>query len=186
MEAIDFADGEYIVELGDEADCLFLVLSGEVVCHREGADGGGEGKELLRLGPGEIFGESALGDSDTPHQRLANVVAVGATRVGCLKVVDFSACLGSLTETISRNFNRKVMGGVSLLDPLTEVEKDGVLEALQEVSFDEGVNVITQGSVGTNFYIIKSGSVQVGSVRDRLRPLTSYLSPCNDHLVPTS
>lgn len=44
MTAVDYADGEYIVEIGHAADTLFLVLSGEVVCHRKGGD-----DELLRL-----------------------------------------------------------------------------------------------------------------------------------------
>jgi hypothetical protein len=52
MTTADVEDGEYIVEIGDAADVLFLVLMGEVVCHREGGD-----KELLRLSQGQFFGE---------------------------------------------------------------------------------------------------------------------------------
>merc|ERR1711871_1684119 len=73
MEMLDMNDGEYIVHLSKKADSLFLILSGEVVCHREGGD-----KELVRLKQGDFFGESAIGPSSASKQRQANVVAVGA------------------------------------------------------------------------------------------------------------
>ena len=49
---MEVEDGEYIVEMGEEAESLFLVLSGEVTCHRDGGD-----KELIRLKEGDFFGE---------------------------------------------------------------------------------------------------------------------------------
>ena len=68
----EFEDGEYIVEVGAKADTLYLILSGEVVCHRDGGE-----KELLRLAQGDFFGESAISEKEEDRQRLANVVAVG-------------------------------------------------------------------------------------------------------------
>ena len=81
--------GEYIVEIGDAAECLFLVLADEVVCHRSGGD-----EELMRLKQGDFFGESCLKETDEERQRLANVVAVGKVRVGCLKSSDFKEVCG--------------------------------------------------------------------------------------------
>ena len=34
MTVVDVEDGEYIVEIGDQADCIFVVLTGEVCTHR--------------------------------------------------------------------------------------------------------------------------------------------------------
>ena len=151
-----FSDGEYILEVGATADALFLLLAGEVVCHREGGD-----KELLRLRPGAFFGESAL--SGVEAKRLANVVAVGEVRVAKLKTKDLQQMVGSsgVDVLLQRNFNRKVLDSVEMLALLDEGEKEYLLDALQDVSFEAGHTVIEQGMVGTDLYIIKSGSVQV-------------------------
>ena len=54
MDDLLFEEGEYIIETGDEADALFLIISGEVACTRGGE--GDQKKELLRLGQGQFFG----------------------------------------------------------------------------------------------------------------------------------
>ena len=43
----------------------------------------------MRLKQGDFFGESCLSETKEDRQRLANVVAVGDVRVGCLKAADF-------------------------------------------------------------------------------------------------
>jgi len=144
--------------MGDAADRLFLILSGEVVCHREGGE-----KELQRLSQGNFFGESALGGSTDGQvqKRFANVVAVGSVRVASLKTLDMEQVLGPLTELLKRNFNRRVVDSVPLLGPLMPADKDDLLAVLQDVSCDAGHTIISQGAVGTTFYMIKSGSVEV-------------------------
>jgi CRP-like cAMP-binding protein len=157
MNPIDYQDGEYIVEVGGTADTLFLLLSGEVVCHRDGG-----GKELLRLQQGAFFGESALSEKEEERQRLANVVAVGKVRVGALKADDFKQVVGSLTESMNRALNRKAIDSVEMLKgSLTPVEMDELQRALQDVTYEAGTTVITQGEVGTKFCIIRSGGVNV-------------------------
>jgi CRP-like cAMP-binding protein len=66
METLDFDEAEYIIEQGEDADALFLILSGEVVCHRSGSD-----QELIRLAQGEFFGESAIANIAT-GQKASN------------------------------------------------------------------------------------------------------------------
>ena len=54
-----FSDGEYIIEIGAQANTLFLLLEGEVVCHKRGKEddcGGRESSAELRLKQGEFFG----------------------------------------------------------------------------------------------------------------------------------
>ena len=66
----DYSDGEYIITMGSEADSLFIILSGEVVCHL-----GAGTEELMRQSAGSdsaFFGESCLTDEKV---RGANVVA---------------------------------------------------------------------------------------------------------------
>ena len=75
MEEIVFEDGEYVVSMGEPADALFLLKSGEVAVHKANDDG-----DLMRMKAGEFFGESALQSytwESALQTRQANVVAVG-------------------------------------------------------------------------------------------------------------
>jgi len=155
MDAQDYKEGEYIVEKGEKAEALFLILSGEVSCHSEA------GGDMLRLSDGKFFGESALKESEADRTRQANVVAVGPVRVGKLKREDFKQILGSLEEVFKHNFNRKVLEGVELLKPLQINEREALLDILEEVVLEADQTAIKEGETGTHFYIIKTGAVKV-------------------------
>ena len=153
----EFEDGEYIVEVGAKADTLYLILSGEVVCHRDGGE-----KELLRLAQGDFFGESAISEKEEDRQRLANVVAVGKVRVGALKADDFMQVVGTLTDAMKRGLTRKAIDSVEMLrSSLTTIEMDELQRELRDETYEADVTVINQGELGTKFYIIRSGSVDV-------------------------
>ena len=47
MEETAFEDGEYVVSMGEPADALFLLKSGEVAVHKANDDG-----DLMRMEPG--------------------------------------------------------------------------------------------------------------------------------------
>jgi LmbE family N-acetylglucosaminyl deacetylase len=76
MEVAWFAPGLYVVEQGEPATGLFLILTGEVEVRQEQVDGS---SRLLRtMGPGEFFGElGVLGGT-----RTSDVIAVDS--VTCL------------------------------------------------------------------------------------------------------
>jgi LmbE family N-acetylglucosaminyl deacetylase len=63
--------GCYVVEQGEAASELFLILSGHADAWQELPDG--SRKELRRMGPGEFFGELGVADN---QPRSAHVVAV--------------------------------------------------------------------------------------------------------------
>ena len=56
MEESKFGDGEYVVSMGDVADAIFFVKSGELVCHT----GEKNHTDKIRLKTGAVFGESCL------------------------------------------------------------------------------------------------------------------------------
>ena len=156
LETLDYAQGEYIVEMGTTADALYLILSGEVACHQ-----GGDSE--LRLAEGAFFGESCLSNarhSSTPL-RQANVVAVGPVRCARLPAAHITAILGPLQAAIDRGFVEKVISSITLFDKLTAGERALLLNALTDKTVEAGSVIIEQGSHGDTFYILKSGSVEV-------------------------
>ena len=70
LEARSMTAGERIVQEGDEADRMYVVVSGRVRVVR---DGGGQAQVLAELGAGEHFGEISLIDR---RPRSASVEAM--------------------------------------------------------------------------------------------------------------
>jgi LmbE family N-acetylglucosaminyl deacetylase len=66
-----YPPGSYVVEQGEAAMELFLIMSGHADVWREGDDGGRD--QLAHLGPGEFFGELGVAGN---RPRAADVVAV--------------------------------------------------------------------------------------------------------------
>jgi LmbE family N-acetylglucosaminyl deacetylase len=66
-----YPSGTYLIEQGEEAKTMYLLLSGHVEVRREGADG--RVQLLNRVGPGEFIGEEGIA---TGRPRNAHVVAV--------------------------------------------------------------------------------------------------------------
>ena len=77
IEVAWFPPGSYIVEQGEAATCLYLILSGHVEVGQDGVDG--SRTVLRRQGPGEFFGEVGLAQQTS---RTAHVVA--SENVTCL------------------------------------------------------------------------------------------------------
>ena len=168
-DAVDmqsYDEGEYIVSMGEAADSLYIILSGEVTCHQ-----GAGTAELMRQSVGSFFGESALNVGVA--ERQANVVAVGKVRCACLKATTFQQLFGEAREVIRRNFNRKVLSGVPLIKDsgLGPSDLEQVCMAIREEVFQPGETVLEQGVPGQTFYIIKSGAVECLKDGDKLAEL---------------
>lgn len=52
---------------------------------------------------------------------------------------------------------------VPLLQPLSRVERNRIVDALEPISFAGGERIITEGELGEHFYLIETGSVNVTS-----------------------
>ena len=55
MEELTYIDSEYVVKMGDIADALFFIKSGEVAVHQGDSKG-----DMMRMATGDVFGESCL------------------------------------------------------------------------------------------------------------------------------
>ena len=92
--------------MGEPADALYFVKEGYLSCHK-----GGE--ELIRLGPSDFFGESALKESNALRAAHVVVVSVNATLLR-LSAEDFNLHLSSLEHLVGENLKRKVMEAVTI------------------------------------------------------------------------
>ena len=102
MEEIVFEDGEYVVQMGEPADALYLLKSGEVAVHKANEAG-----DLMRMKAGEFFGESALqSEGATVLTRQANVVAVGPVTAPRLTLTMTIILARTLTQILTRTRTR--------------------------------------------------------------------------------
>jgi CRP-like cAMP-binding protein len=177
---VEYAVGDTIVSEGEVADSLFLIKSGKVGAYK--ADGGNPtGRFLAHMNPTQFFGESAL--EREGELRQATVQAVETTTMLKLTRSNFSELFGDLADLIKFNFNQKVLGTMEMFKELTDNEKTILIDALKEEHFESGVEILTQGTAGNSFYIIKSGSVtvtakdsegNVKTIKDTLGPGTYF------------
>ena len=132
IEEQRYTDSEYVCEVGDIADLMYFVKSGEVV-----ATIGSEKKEVARYKAGDAFGESCLEPSADTATRKANIVAVGTVTLLKLSAEAFKEQLGSLAEVTSKNFKRKVMSaveieGTKMFEAFSPAQQDDLIDALEE------------------------------------------------------
>ena len=160
MEESKFGDGEYVVSMGDVADAIFFVKSGELVCHT----GEKNHADKIRLKTGAVFGESCLEPNSHDAVRKANVVAVGSVTILKLSRDVFHEQLGDLESLVAENFKRKVLEGMTIegtpiFNKLPVEDQVKFMGSLTEKHL-EGV-IIEQGHASETFYIVKSGTVGV-------------------------
>ncbi|KAL0978065.1 hypothetical protein UPYG_G00165480 [Umbra pygmaea] len=102
-----FRDGECIITQGDEADCFYIVESGEVkimiVSKTKAGLQDNTEVEIARCSRGQYFGELAL---VTNKPRAASVYAVGDTKCLVIDVQAFERLLGSCKEIMKRNISQ--------------------------------------------------------------------------------
>ncbi|KOO25648.1 camp-dependent protein kinase catalytic [Chrysochromulina tobinii] len=132
MDEVRYSDGEYLVTMGEVADALFFIKSGEVACHQGRASRAGD---ILRMKTGDVFGESFLEPTAEDAVRKANVVAVGPVTVLRLTAMAFREQLGNL--------------------------QGDFLNKLQEKIIPPGGRCITQGNENDTFFVIKTGVARV-------------------------
>lgn len=88
LQSRSFAEGNKIVNQGEEGDSLFIVKSGKVIVTRE--NGKGKEETLATLGIGDHFGEIALIDE---QPRSANVSAESNSKLLQIKKEDLDKLL---------------------------------------------------------------------------------------------
>ncbi|XP_073324111.1 mitochondrial carnitine/acylcarnitine carrier protein isoform X2 [Pagrus major] len=102
-----FKDGACIITQGEEADCFFIVESGEVKIMIKSKTKAGQQDntevEVARCSRGQYFGELAL---VTNKPRAASVYAVGETKCLVIDIQAFERLLGPCMDIMRRNISQ--------------------------------------------------------------------------------
>lgn len=151
------AAGEILIKQGDAglaATELYVVKSGkfEVLELRQGVNVRVNVKER-----GDCFGEISLMYS---VPRSATVAATTDAVVFVLERDVFRYFVRDFQETQSSQVEL-FLNSVPILAPLVREEKLRLLDALEEVTFQAGQRVVSEGERGDLFYIIKEGEAVV-------------------------
>ncbi|KAK4047951.1 hypothetical protein OIO90_005989 [Microbotryomycetes sp. JL221] len=117
----------------------------------------GEEKKVATYGPGGSFGELAL-MYNAP--RAATVVATSRSVLWALDRVTFRSILMEHTSR-KRKMYEAFLAEVPILTSLNDRERSKIADALEEKVYEQGENVVVEGEVGKNFYIIESGQAEV-------------------------
>ena len=117
----------------------------------------GQPAKVATRGPGTSFGELAL-LYNAP--RAATVRAVETSAVWVLDRWTFRKILTTVSERKLREYEQ-FLRGVQSFQVLLDYEICKIAEALDEVSFPDGAQIVKQGDVGDTFFILKKGIVIV-------------------------
>ncbi|KAG8007794.1 cAMP-dependent protein kinase type II-alpha regulatory subunit [Nibea albiflora] len=102
-----FKDGERLIAQGEEADCFYIVESGEVKIMIKSKTKAGQQDntevEVARCSRGQYFGELAL---VTNKPRAASVYAVGETKCLVIDIQAFERLLGPCMDIMKRNISQ--------------------------------------------------------------------------------
>ncbi|KAG0740480.1 hypothetical protein G6F62_011761 [Rhizopus arrhizus] len=140
-----------IIEQGAVGDYFYIVDSGTFDCF---ITKDGETKKVTSYEAGGSFGELAL-MYNAP--RAATITATSDAKVWALDRVTFRTILMENTS-LKRKMYESFLAEVPLLKSLEAYERHKIADALESVYFEDGAQVMKQGDVGNQFYLIESGA----------------------------
>lgn len=102
MQEEQFSEGDVVFDYGDEADRVYVVVSGEFLVEVPGTTGA-----TRRIGPGDLVGEYGMFDGSVRSATVtclkdATVLALDYTRFRAFLVTFPEATLSILSRTVKR------------------------------------------------------------------------------------
>lgn len=175
LEEDEYRQGHKFFAQGDIGDSFYIVESGQVSV-RMSSNGEPE-HEVVQLGPGRYFGETALIQNDV---RGASIYVISETSI-CLKMtkkaflqmaMDLKAMRAERNAAVGRNAVDKV----ELFKKLSPEIKKNLVAALSQESFAATSMICRQGSIGDTFYIIAEGQCDVTADTPGIRSGQQHLT----------
>ena len=170
MFLVEKENDDVIIQQGDDGDNFYILDRGHVnvfidpkwkkSADNKGDETGNENKQnekgqkiITKYSDGDSFGELAI-MYNAP--RAASCIAEGSVRLWALDRASFKVILLQTTME-KRNKHKEFLQQVSLFSEMTNYEVLTLVDALQEVSFEEGETICAEGDKGDKFYIIEEG-----------------------------
>eukprot|EP00468_Gymnochlora_sp_CCMP2014_P003604 CAMPEP_0167753154 /NCGR_PEP_ID=MMETSP0110_2-20121227/7548_1 /TAXON_ID=629695 /ORGANISM="Gymnochlora sp., Strain CCMP2014" /LENGTH=761 /DNA_ID=CAMNT_0007638873 /DNA_START=3 /DNA_END=2288 /DNA_ORIENTATION=+ len=152
MYKVTYRKGQIPITQGDRGDRLYVVETGlfEVRVKKDGKE-----RAVAQRGAGTLFGELAL-MYNAP--RAATVVALTDADTWVVDRFTFRRVLKNISD-MQLEMYRNFLSKVSLLAPLTDMERAKIAEALEEIRVAAGTVIMKQGQKGSSMYILGSGKV---------------------------
>lgn len=147
--------GSAIIEQGGVGDFFYVVQTGTFDCFIGPT-------KVASYTAGGSFGELAL-MYNAP--RAATVIATLDATLWALDRVTFRTLLMENTSK-KRKLYESFLEEVALLKSLESYERHKIADALESVYFNDGDQIILEGDIGDQFYIIESGLATVYKIED--------------------
>ncbi|KAI9277783.1 cyclic nucleotide-binding-like protein [Sporodiniella umbellata] len=151
MVEMTFENGKTIIEQGAVGDYFYVVDSGTFDCF---ITKDGETNKVTSYETGGSFGELAL-MYNAP--RAATIIATSNAKVWALDRVTFRTILMENTS-LKRKMYESFLAEVPLFKSLEAYERHKIADALESVYFEDESEIMKQGDVGKQFYLIESGT----------------------------
>jgi hexokinase len=156
---VTYRKGEAIIRQGEPGDNFYVISSGEVEVTVKRDD---DTVRRVILGKGSPFGEQAL--LEDGRSRNATVTALTDVRLLAFDRALFnelSAAEGVRASMEKVDANRQLLSNVSAFTKLPHRGMVEVCNIAETAAYSKGELLIKQGEPGDNFFIIRSGSVDV-------------------------
>jgi cAMP-dependent protein kinase regulator len=152
MKEVTIAEGEKIINRGDDGDVLYVIESGIFDCSIKDPDGEGD-KVVKTCIVGDVFGELAL------LYNAKRAATVAAREAGVCWSLDRETFNHIVKESAQSKRNQYVdfLAKVPLLESMDSYERSQLADALRAEKVGESVTIVAQGDAGDKFYIVEDG-----------------------------
>lgn len=149
LEEVSYKEGDSIVKQGDAGDVFYIIRKGKAIVWKK-EEGAKKSKEVMRLGPGDFFGERALIKNDV---RAATVVANSDMECVFLDREAFTLVLGPLGDILNRKIATeydKIRDDTPVLSKTDVSQSNAVRNDFIEISLEDLniVGTLGKGSFG--------------------------------------
>lgn len=143
---------EKVITQGEEGDCLYVVATGTLSCHKLFA-GNAEPTFLKKYQPGEAFGELAL------LYNAPRAATITSDEESLLYVLDRGTFNHIVKDAAIRKKEKyeNFLKEVDLLKTMDDYERSQISDAFHDVKFKAGDTIIKEGDEGKEMYFLLEG-----------------------------
>ncbi len=177
FQPVSYPFGAVIVEEGQEADALYVIVSGRARALRQGL--GGEEVSLGILGPGDVFGESALLEGQVRGATIRARSPVEALRLPAVVFHALRATDPRVTEYFDLLARFRALKNLFRQSPVFSTLPDDTVGAalaeMEPLEVRRGDVVLTEGDEPDAMYFVEAGRLAAYSDAGGERRDFSYL-----------